>query len=139
VFEWYHTWYIAALSGGTRLYTSAVVPRLVHLCTDSLSMHIGTVLSAQYYVSSVVWCVGALHTTPSTRTHSLVLALLCSTSTAHKNCVQLCLSGAHNFFKIDGSSSPVCRTLCDVIVETRYATLLLLPGKPEPLFLFKYG
>jgi len=39
----------------------------------------------------------------------------------------------------DGSSSPVCRTLCDVIVETRYATLLLLPGKPEPLFLFKYG
>jgi hypothetical protein len=39
----------------------------------------------------------------------------------------------------DGSSSPVCRTLCDVIVETRYATLLLLPGKPEPLFLSKYG
>ncbi len=28
---------------------------------------------------------------------------------------------------------------CDVSVETRYATLLLLPGKPEPLFLFKYG
>ena len=86
------------------MYTSAVVPRLVHLCTDSLSMHIGTVLSAQYYVSSAVWCVSALHTTPSTRTHSLVLALLCSTSTRHKNCVQLCLSGAHNFFKIVGAS-----------------------------------
>ena len=50
MFERCHTWYIAALSGGARLYTSAVVPRLVHLCTDSLSMHIGTVLSAQYYV-----------------------------------------------------------------------------------------
>jgi hypothetical protein len=50
---------------------------------------------------------------------------------------------ANREFKLpvsDGSSSPVCRTLCDVIVETRYATLLLLPGKPEPLgFLFKYG
>jgi len=32
------------------MYASAVVPRLVHLCTDSLSTHIGTVLSAQYYV-----------------------------------------------------------------------------------------
>jgi hypothetical protein len=45
------------------MYTSAVVPRPVHLCTDSLSTHIGTVLLAQYYVSSVVWCAGALHTT----------------------------------------------------------------------------
>ena len=39
------------------MYASAVVPRLVHLCTDFLSTHtdflsthIGTVLSAQYYV-----------------------------------------------------------------------------------------
>jgi hypothetical protein len=45
------------------MYTSAVVLRPVHLCPDTLSTHIGTVLSAQYYVSSVVWCAGALHTT----------------------------------------------------------------------------
>jgi hypothetical protein len=77
------------------MYTSAVVPRLVHLCTDSLSMHIGTVLLAQYYLSSVVWCAGALHTT----------LLLLARSHSRESCLTLLGPRyAHNFFKIVGAS-----------------------------------
>ncbi len=42
--------------------------------TQKILIPDGTVLSVQYYVSSVVWCAGALHTTPSTHPQQQTIA-----------------------------------------------------------------